>query len=544
MTYEIRKTKKRESINKRRKLGPVAANNHADPNNVDTTTQIDELSIYSLYEVLKKQHVDPDSVNNEVLLSRVQEAHRLLETTGGRRVVELVLRYGVHHLLKYTLSGASVHVPPEILSSIIGVFVQLTDARATSSDMDAIWNTGVIEQLPRFMSFDFAPGVRKQAALCIAHLARDNETYRAAILAEEKLRYTLVQNIDNPDDGSVLCAFANCLQYLLQSAPWEYKRYFAHVIPKALHTCHVRFCAGLEVGDSVVKEVTLALVYISQQADEKKLDLIFKPQIPQILVEMINRYLSCDSAMLTIFVRALGNLASGSTEQTARVVKTGFIDLAPTLLQHKSRNLSRYTLWLLSNIAADCASHTKQVVKCSTLWPFVLHQACNGYYPVRREALWLIVNVIQSGNQKCANYMVRQGAFDCFGHFLSNLGEVEMSLQILESIKVAIQYSKDAGLDYEVILETHGVLRNIERQLDHPDQEVSSAAETILEQVCGSEDKLEEVENIEPVATDSSFEFGVPPKKLFSDEESPQTSLSPLTFNFGGDVKPMSSHSA
>jgi hypothetical protein len=246
-----------------------------------------------------------------------------------------------------------------------------------------------------------------------------------------------------------------------------------------------------------------------------------------------------DNTMLTHFVRALGNLASGNTEQTARVVQSGFINLTPSLLQLKSRNLSRYTLWLLSNIAADCLEHTKHVMKAVTLWPYVLHHACNGCYPVKREALWLIVNSIRSGSNKYAHYMVRLGAFDCFKCFLSSLGEVEMTLQVLEAIQVALQYSKEYGLDYDVLLEKHGVIKNIELQLDHPNPEVSAAAETILDQGSGSEEKLEEVENIEPVATESSFEFGVPPKKLFAEEEAPQTKEPLLLLHFGDNMKPM-----
>ena len=61
-------------------------------------------------------------------------------------------------------------------------------------------------------------------------------------------------------------------------------------------------------------------------------------------------------------LRTLGNLITGTDQQTNEVLKAGALDKFFELLGHKQRNVKRETCWALSNITAGDEEQISLVV--------------------------------------------------------------------------------------------------------------------------------------------------------------------------------------
>lgn len=58
----------------------------------------------------------------------------------------------------------------------------------------------------------------------------------------------------------------------------------------------------------------------------------------------------------------MGNIVTGTDEQTQRVLNTGVLALFPDLLRHPKSNIQKEAAWTLSNITAGKESQIQEVV--------------------------------------------------------------------------------------------------------------------------------------------------------------------------------------
>lgn len=58
----------------------------------------------------------------------------------------------------------------------------------------------------------------------------------------------------------------------------------------------------------------------------------------------------------------MGNIVTGTDEQTQRVLNSGALALFPNLLRHPKNNIQKEAAWTLSNITAGKHSQIQEVV--------------------------------------------------------------------------------------------------------------------------------------------------------------------------------------
>lgn len=61
-------------------------------------------------------------------------------------------------------------------------------------------------------------------------------------------------------------------------------------------------------------------------------------------------------------LRAVGNIVTGTDEQTQRVLNSGVLALFPNLLRHPKNNIQKEAAWTLSNITAGKNLQIQEVV--------------------------------------------------------------------------------------------------------------------------------------------------------------------------------------
>lgn len=78
-------------------------------------------------------------------------------------------------------------------------------------------------------------------------------------------------------------------------------------------------------------------------------------------------------------LRAIGNIVTGTDEQTQAVLNAGALSMFPQLLRHKKPNIQKEAAWTLSNITAGKDSQIQEVINAGLI-PYLvdmLVRVCN-----------------------------------------------------------------------------------------------------------------------------------------------------------------------
>ncbi len=70
-------------------------------------------------------------------------------------------------------------------------------------------------------------------------------------------------------------------------------------------------------------------------------------------------------------LRAIGNIVTGTDEQTQVVLDAGALKVFPQLLRHKKPNIQKEAAWTLSNITAGKDSQIQEVINAG-LVPYMV----------------------------------------------------------------------------------------------------------------------------------------------------------------------------
>lgn len=71
-------------------------------------------------------------------------------------------------------------------------------------------------------------------------------------------------------------------------------------------------------------------------------------------------------------MRAVGNIVTGTDEQTQKVLNCGALNHFPALLTHHKEKINKEAVWFLSNITAGSRDQVQLVID-SGLIPLVIH---------------------------------------------------------------------------------------------------------------------------------------------------------------------------
>lgn len=70
-------------------------------------------------------------------------------------------------------------------------------------------------------------------------------------------------------------------------------------------------------------------------------------------------------------LRAIGNIVTGTDEQTQAVLDSGALSMFPQLLCHKKSNVQKEAAWTVSNITAGKDSQIQEIINAGLL-PYLI----------------------------------------------------------------------------------------------------------------------------------------------------------------------------
>lgn len=96
-------------------------------------------------------------------------------------------------------------------------------------------------------------------------------------------------------------------------------------------------------------------------------------------------------------LRTIGNLLTGSDEETQVCIDNGLLDALNRLVQHPKKAVRKEVVWSISNITAG---HVKQIELCisSGLFDKIVHLMLHDEPDIRKEAIWAVSNATAGCN--------------------------------------------------------------------------------------------------------------------------------------------------
>jgi importin subunit alpha-4/3 len=85
----------------------------------------------------------------------------------------------------------------------------------------------------------------------------------------------------------------------------------------------------------------------------------------------------------TAALRAVGNIVTGTDEQTQLVLDCGALQLMPALLSHVKEKINKEAVWFLSNITAGNENQVQAVVDAGLI-PMIIHLLDRGDYQTQK----------------------------------------------------------------------------------------------------------------------------------------------------------------
>lgn len=244
----------------------------------------------------------------------------------------------------------------------------------------------------------------EQACWALSNIAGDCAELRDAVLAAAVLDPLLGLLMRSTRDSVVrTCAWT--LSNLCRSKPEP---------PLAeMRRCLPVLAGLLDAADAdVVADAAWALSFICDESTKENLriqavlDCGVLPRVVQLLGDERTHKM-----VRMPLLRVVGNVVTGSDEQTQLVLNHGTLPALAKLLAVPGSRLRKEAVWTCSNIAAGTREQMQALIESGVVKGLVQGFAGESF-EVKKEICWVLSNVLASGDPVCSKFLLY-----CFRNF-------------------------------------------------------------------------------------------------------------------------------
>ncbi|RVE51586.1 hypothetical protein evm_003718 [Chilo suppressalis] len=336
--------------------------------------------------------------------------------------------------------------------------------------------------------------VGEQSAWALGNIAGDGAGPRDSVLKSGALQALL----------PLLTAGTQPAQ--LRTAVWAYSNFcrnknpmvkFEYVSPALPYISEL-----LEITDQdVLADACWALSYLTDGPNDR---IEAVQNTTNLLPRLISLLEHKSPAVRTPALRAVGNMLTGSDEQTDRCLEAGCLDHLVTLLHCGKASLMKEAAWAASNILAGTSEQIQKAIDKQIL-PSLLHVLAYDDLKCQKEAAWAITNLCLGGSGPQLDALLSAGFLEPYCALLHAPDHRAITVVLdglTNLLQAAVKYGQVEALCFK--LEEIGALDQIELLQQHENVDVYKKVLHILDTYFADQ----EDQSTEPEKTADQFQFG------------------------------------
>ncbi|KAF6173635.1 hypothetical protein GIB67_022994 [Kingdonia uniflora] len=457
---EIRKSKREESLQKKRREGIPAQQFQAS---------IQAANVEKKLESLPSMVAGVMSADNSLQLEATTQFRKLLSIERSPPIEE-VIRSGVVPKFVESLMREDF---PQLQFEAAWALTNI--ASGTSENTKVVIDHGAV---PIFVKLLGSPSddVREQAVWALGNVAGDSPRCRDFVLSHGALGPLLAQL----NEHAKLSMLRNATWTLSNfcrgkpQPPFEQTKPALPALERLIHSND----------EEVLTDACWALSYLSDGTNDK-IQAVIEAGVCPRLVELL---LHPSPAVLIPALRTVGNIVTGDDVQTQFIINQQALPCLLNLLTHNhKKSIKKEACWTISNITAGNKDQIQSVIAADLIGPLInLLQTAE--FDIKKEAAWAISNATSGGTHEQIKYLVSQNCIKPLCDLLvcPDPRIVTVCLEGLENILKVGEADKNLGQANDVnvfaqLIDEADGLEKIENLQSHDNTEIYEKAVKILE---------------------------------------------------------------
>lgn len=408
-------------------------------------------------------------------LAQVVKIRKVL-SLGEVPPIEQVLQHGVLPVLVQLLHRFDDHhLQFEAAWALTNI------ASGESKYTKAVVDGQAIQPLVRLLDSPYED-VKEQASWALGNIAGDCIEFRNVLIGHGLVE-SIIRNVKPAHQrASTVRNMAWTLSNLCRGKPAPSSSIFQTMLPT--------LAMLIQHSDpDVISDACYALSYMTNGRNEH-IDMILEySNICMRIVELVN---TTTDNIQTPALRTLGNIVTGSDEATQSIVNCGAPPILKRLLQHPKRNIKKEATWSLSNIMAGTQEQIDSVMRINIM-PELVRMLENEEYSIRKEVTWTICNATSGGSAEHIDTITRApGCLDALANMLDS-HDAKIIEVVLEAIENILKSSGASAGNYTDLMESAGILDNLEELQEHANESIYQRALKILDTYFNADDMQMEI---------------------------------------------------
>ncbi|RMZ97117.1 importin subunit alpha-1 [Brachionus plicatilis] len=485
-SIELRKQKKEDQVLKRRN---ITLAEEEQVNNVDkaSASNVPPQANMNLNEIIEIIHTTKD---NDQLFPAVQSIRKMLSRERNPPIDDVIKANLVHNLVSYLACEDHAMLQFEAAWALTNI------ASGTSAQTRHVVESGAVTPFIKLLSSPNS-NVCEQAVWALGNIAGDGAELRDMVIKcgiVEPLLALIRPDTPNTFLRNITWTLSNLCR---NKNPAPSMQVLQQLLPSLSNLLYSN-------DKEVLTDTCWALSYITDGPNEK-IDAVIKTGVVPRLIELLNLHHKNEVGILSPALRCIGNIVTGSDDQTQCVIDSNALPIFHALLTHNKIGVQKEAAWTLSNITAGTQTQIQAVIQAE-LVPLLVHVLTVGELRVQKEAAWAITNFTSGASTEQVLYLVQCQVIKPMCDLMTAKDPKLIKVLLDGLCNILLVAEKVGQLEQaRIYIEEIDGLTKIEKLQENENEDVYKLAYHMVEKFFS--DEGEEQEGLQPEMTTEQYNF-------------------------------------